>query len=65
MILRRYQEDPHFIPVTGNSSGVIDISPASCFSIVNLKVLLSDPENENGCVQVDIGSSMQYVVSVV
>ena len=62
MNLRMYKKDPRSIPVFEDSNGLVDIGPNSCFSILDQKVLLSDPEH--GCNGVDIGNCMQYVVAV-
>ena len=63
MRLRRYEQDSRSIPVSGDSTGLADISPSSVFSILDHKVCLTDPEN--GLENLDIGTHMQYAVDTI
>lgn len=62
MRLRRYEKDARSIPVMGDDSGMIGISPQSSFTLQDQILFLTDPENGTGTVSV--GTHIQYVVDV-
>lgn len=62
MSLLRYEKDSCSIPITGESDGLIKISPQGTFSVANDQVLLNDPDSTNGAL--NIGTHVQYTVVV-